>query len=263
MRKRILSTIIIALLVMFLMVNCSAINIAGTSTPLPQTATPALEDNTVSASGEVVPAKWVNLSFPSGGQNLQIRVTPCQLVTQDFLLATIDDLSAVAGQENANLQLANAQANLQRLEDAKAADQDITAAEAAITAAEANLNLAKQALDNTKLLSPFSGFILDINGHNGEIVAPGQPLITMADYSTLQIQTTDMSEVDAVRIQKGDPADISFDALPNKSVTGRVVQIALKKSAGSGVYYTITIALDTIPDDLRWGMSAFAEIKVK
>jgi multidrug resistance efflux pump len=304
MNTRNLSIFFVALLALSMLAACSGMNIAGTLTPEPQTPAPVVEDNTVSASGEVVPQKWVNLSFPSGGQNVKFQVEPGQQVDADKLLASVDDLSASTARDSASAQLANAnaqlasanaqlasanaqlasaKATLERLKDLEAADRDIASAEAAvaaeaavsaaeaavtaanetISAAEANLNLANQALENTKLYSSFKGTIVGVNGHDGEIVSPGQPLIVMADFSTLQVETTDMSEVDVARVHVNDTADVSFDALPNVSVTGKVVQIALKKSTGSGVYYTVTIALDTIPDDLRWGMSAFAVINVK
>jgi HlyD family secretion protein len=286
-----LSVFIIALVTLSMLAACSGMNIAGTPTPAPQTPAPVVEENTVSASGEVVPKKWVSLSFPSGGQIVKIQVEPGQQVDQDKLLASVDDLSAISARDSASAQLANAnaqlasanaqlasaKATLERLKDLEAADRDITSAEAAVTAAEAavtaanetisaaeaNLSLANQALDNTKLYSPFKGIIVKVDGHDGEVVSPGQPLIVMSDFSTLQVETTDMSEVDVARVHVNDTADISFDALPNVSVTGKVVQIALEKSTGSGVYYTVTIALDTIPEDLRWGMSAFAVINVK
>jgi RND family efflux transporter MFP subunit len=305
MGSRKLSVFIIALVILSTLAACSGMNVAGTPTPVPQTTVPVVEDNTVSASGEVIPQKWVNLSFPSGGQNVKFQVEPGQQVDAEKLLASVDDLSATSARDSAsaqvanantqlasanaqlasaNAQLASAKATLERLKDLEAADRDITAAEAAVTAAEAavsaaeaavtaanetisaaeaNLNLANQALDNTKLYSPFKGTIVEVNGHDGEIVSSGQPLIVMADFSTLQVETTDMSEVDVARVHVGDTANVSFDALPNVNVAGKVVQIALKKSVGSGVYYTVTIALDTIPDDLRWGMSAFAVINVK
>jgi RND family efflux transporter MFP subunit len=291
MATRKLSVPLVAILVVSILAACSGMNIAGTPTPALQTPVLVVEDNNVSASGEVVPQKWVSLSFPSGGQNVKFQVEPGQQVDQDKLLASVDNLSALSARDAANAQLANAnaqlasanaqlasaKATLERLKDLEAADRDIASAEAAVAAAEAavtaanetisaseaNLNLANQALDNTKLYSPFKGTIVEVNGHDGEVVSPGQPLIVMADFSTLQVETTDMSEVDVARVHVNDTADISFDALPNISVTGKVVQIALKKSTGSGVYYTVTIALDKIPDNLRWGMSAFAVIKVK
>lgn len=295
-------TYAIASLFLFLLVSCSGTNATGTPTPESQTSTSVLEDNTVSASGEVVPQKWVNLGFPSGGQDLTILVGPGETVAADALLATVNDLSSITARDaasaqlasanaqlanakaqlaNANAQLASAKASLERLKVAEfptldiaageesvtaaregisAAEEAVSAAEQAIPAAQSNLDLANQALDDTKLYSPFHGSIIEVNGHDGEFVSPGLPLVLLADFSTLQVQTTDMSEVDAMRVHVGDAAKVSFDALPNTSVTGKVLQMALKKSLGSGVYYSVTIALDSIPEDLRWGMSAFAVI---
>jgi len=263
MHIRKISLIFIALLVLAQLVACSGFNIGGTPTPFFQASTPALEEDTVSASGEVVPQKWVSLGFPSGGQNVKILAVPGQYVYHNQFLASVDNLSAISARDSANAQLASAEANLQHLKDVKAPDLDITAAEASVSAAQSSLDLANQALQDTKIFSPFDGLIVEINGHEGEIVPPGQPVIVLADFSTLQVQTTDMSEVDATRVQFGDAAEVSFDAFPNISVSGKVSRIALKDSPGSGVYYTVTIDLDTIPDEFRWGMSAYVVITVK
>jgi multidrug efflux pump subunit AcrA (membrane-fusion protein) len=258
MRIKLMALSLITVLIFSLVSSCSVLNLAKTHTPTPQSTSPAVSNNTVSASGEVVPGTWVSLGFPSGGQNLQILVKAGQLVDTSTLIATVDDLSPIAAVKSANAQVSNAVATLNRLKDQEAKGLDITAAQNALAAAYANLDLANQAL-----YSPINGSIIEINAHDGEYIAPGQPFITIADMATLHLETTDMSEVDAVRVHVGDSADISFDALPNEAVIGKVTNIALKKSSGSGVYYTITIALDTVPENLRWGMSAFAVIKIQ
>jgi RND family efflux transporter MFP subunit len=263
MRIKLMALSLITVLIFSLVSSCSVLNLAKTPTPTPLSTSPAVSNNTVSASGEVIPGTWVSLGFPTGGQNLQILVKAGQLVETSTLIATVDDLSAIAAVKSANAQVSNAVATLNRLKDQEAKGLDITAAQNALAAAYANLDLAKQALDQTKLYSPINGSIIEINAHDGEYIAPGQPFITIADMATLHLETTDMSEVDAVRVHVGDSADISFDALPNEAVIGKVTNIALKKSSGSGVYYTITIALDTVPENLRWGMSAFAVIKIQ
>jgi multidrug resistance efflux pump len=125
-----------------------------------------------------------------------------------------------------------------------------------------NLKAAQDRLANTKLQAPFKGVIVDVFIQDFESVAPNQPVVLLADLSNLVVQTTDMGEVDAARVQINDPARIVFDALPGVTATGRVSHIALRPEQGSGVYYTVTIELDEIPEDLRWGMSAFAEIEV-
>jgi multidrug resistance efflux pump len=145
----------------------------------------------------------------------------------------------------------------------EAPDADLDAAKAAVTAARSALTQANSALGRTNMYAPFSGTVIDVFARDGDVVAPAVPLLLLADLTTLQVQTTDLSEVDAVRVSIGDTARVSFDALPDATIVGRVTHIALKNSPGAGAYYTVTIKLESIPDNLRWGMSAFVVITVK
>lgn len=65
------------------------------------------------------------------------------------------------------------------------------------------------------------------------------------------------------QIAVGDPASLTFDALPDVVVKATVTRIAPKAAEGAGVNYTLTIALDEIPEGLRWGMTAFVDIEVE
>lgn len=262
MKNRILLFAITAILIAIFMSSCSSLVNNKAQFTLSPEPTPILEDNTVSASAEIVPGKWINLSFPAGGQNLDVMVDIGYTVRGDQLIAQVDNLGAVATLEAAKAQLANAQATLTRLEDAEADDADIAAAKATVTAAQAGVDQANSILSGTQLYSPFPGTVIEISAQDTETIAPGQPIILLADLSTLQVQTTDLSEVDASRVKVNDQVEVSVDALQDTIINGRVVRIALKKSIGSGVYYTATIALDTIPKNLRWGMSAFVVITV-
>ncbi|MBV6450992.1 MAG: hypothetical protein MHPDNHAH_01719 [Anaerolineales bacterium] len=150
--------------------------------------------------------------------------------------------------------LDDAQRELDRLSNIENSP-DVIAARTRIAAIEAVLNQAK-------LFAPFDGVVVETYVNSGEMVSPGVPVILIADLSTLQVQTTDLNEVDAARVKIGDPVNVSFDALPNTPVTGTVSNVSLKNAPGSGVYFNVTIALDEIPEQLRWGMSAFVEIQV-
>lgn len=132
---------------------------------------------------------------------------------------------------------------------------DVLAAKTRVTAIEAVIN-------QSMLIAPFDGTIIQKYINSGEVVSPGVPILLLADLSTLQVKTTDLNEVDVARIQVGDEVDVSFDALQDTVVKGKVSEISLKNAAGSGVYYDVFITLDEIPKELLWGMSAFVEIKV-
>lgn len=131
-----------------------------------------------------------------------------------------------------------------------------------VQAAQIRVNALESVIRQSQLTAPFDGTVVQLYVNSGEMVSPGAPILLLADLSTLQVKTTDLNEVDVARVQVGDPVKVSFDALPDTIVTGKVSEISLKNAVGSGVYYDVFITLDEIPDGLRWGMSAFVEIQV-
>lgn len=167
--------------------------------------------------------------------------------TEDMIVKADEDLALKKSL------LDDAQREQDRLTD-KQSSPEVIAAKTRIAAIEAVLN-------QSKLFAPFDGVILETYINTGEMVSPGAPVVLIADLSTLQVKTTDLNEVDAARVQVGDPVTVTFDALPDTIIAGKVSNIALKNAPGSGVYFNVTIALDEIPGQLRWGMSAFVEIR--
>lgn len=221
-----------------------------------------LKDTKVSALGEVVPEKWANLAFANGGYDLDILVSIGESVNTDDILATVNNIAQQAAVSNATSALSSAEANLERLQDLEASDRDISVAQKAVDAAQANLEQAQESLDATELKAPFDGVIVDLFLRDFEIAPPNQPVVLLADLTSLVIQTTDLSEVDVARVQINDRVTVVFDALPDVTTAGRVKRIALRPETGAGTYYTVTIKLEEIPENLRWGMSAFVEIEV-
>jgi len=223
-----------------------------------------IDDITVSASGTVIPAKWANAAFFAGGKDLDIFVTEGQEVRQDQLLAMVRQRSAEVGIRSAEAQLDSANAALEQAEESDfATEQDLDAARAGVKIAEAGLEQAQLNWANTHLFSPIAGTIIEIFVNPGEVVSPGAPVFLIADLTTLQIQTSDLNEVDVAKIDIGTSAEVVFDALPDTSVKGKVVEISLRNAAVAGVYYTVTIDLEDIPDGLLWGMSAFVKIETE
>jgi RND family efflux transporter MFP subunit len=250
---------------LIIILTFSSCSIQGTEKPLPMTDVPTTdtEDSSISASGEVEPAVWQNLSFSTGGEDVSLEVDIGEEVRKGDVLATINAQAAQVAVDTAQAQLDSAEANLAKLEDTEASEKDITAAESTLVAAESALAEAQRVKAGTRLIAPFDGTVIDVYLRNGETAAPGAPVLLLADLNTLQVHTTDLSELEAVYVTEGNPVEVWFDALPDQVVTGKVVQIALKNSPGSGVYYTVKIELDDIPEELRWGMGAFIVIDVR
>ena len=140
---------------------------------------------------------------------------------------------------------------------------DVKLAEERVENAKVQLNAAVKALDDLQLNAPFDGTVSELYLKENEWIAPGQPVLLLADLENLRVETTDLNEIDVARIEVGDTAIVTFDALPGLAVDGEVMRVAQKAAEGSGVNYTVVILLDEIPEKLRWGMTAFVDIEVE
>lgn len=142
-------------------------------------------------------------------------------------------------------------------------DQELlNLAAARLAAAEAQVEAARVQVDHLTLVAPFDGTIVKVNINPGEYAAPGQPVVVMADLENLYIETTDLNEIDVVQIEAGDLVVVTFDAIPGEEFSGTVTEISSKSSEGLGVNYTVIIELDGLPENARWGMTAFVDIEV-
>ncbi|MBU0512386.1 MAG: HlyD family efflux transporter periplasmic adaptor subunit [Chloroflexi bacterium] len=159
-------------------------------------------------------------------------------------------------------QVVSAQRDYETYKDGPDPD-DVAVAEARIDNAEAQLAAAEAALSDLELAAPFDGMVSELHINPSEWVAPGQPVLLLADLGHLRVETTDLGEIDVAQIEVGDTALVTFDALPNAVVEGTITRIAPKAATGSGVNYTVIIELSQVPAQLRWGMTAFVDIEVE
>lgn len=164
------------------------------------------------------------------------------------------------GEAEAQVQSAQAEVDLLL---AGAREETIDAAAAVVAEAAATLRRAEADLDATHLTAPFAGTVTTLNTSLGEMVQPGQVVLVLADLDRLQVETTDLSERDVVRVAVGQPATVFVKAL-NEEIAGRVARIAPQASViGGDVVYGVVIHLDEQPSTLRWGMSVDVEITVE
>ncbi|MEW6505736.1 MAG: efflux RND transporter periplasmic adaptor subunit [Chloroflexota bacterium] len=163
--------------------------------------------------------------------------------------------------EKADANLAVAEANLkeaerewERLKDGPDPD-DIKAAEARIAAIEATLA-------QVRLQAPFGGTITAVNIKPGDQVNPGTQAFRIDDLSRLLVDVQ-VPEIDINRIQVGQPARLTFDAIPGKEYSGKVVEVGQVGTAVAGVVnFTVTIELEDADEAVRPGMTAAVNIVV-
>ena len=125
---------IIVLIALGFLTACSSSPGTLTQTPVQ----PFVEDNRVSASAKVIPERSANLSFTSGGQEIQLLVNQGEQVTAGQLIAqaNTDQLKIAAAQAQAVLN--QSRANLALLES-QHSKEAVKAAEAAVASAEYNV----------------------------------------------------------------------------------------------------------------------------
>jgi HlyD family secretion protein len=202
------------------------------------------------------------------GSEVDINVAEAEYITaQAALLQAQRDLERVLDGPDAG-EIALLEAQIEKghrdfdIFSAGPDPDDVALVEARVTNAEAQLAAAKELLSDLELVAPFDGVISAVHVNSSEWVAPGSPVLLIADLNNLQVKTTDLSEIDVAQISLGDTAIVTFDALPDLVLEGTVISIAPKADEGSGVNFPVIIELSEIPAALRWGMTAFVDIDV-
>jgi multidrug resistance efflux pump len=182
----------------------------------------------------------------------------------DQAQAQLDGLQAPARTAETNAahaEIRRAQAQLDLLL-AGARPEAVARAEADVAAAQASLQQARVARAETELRAPFAGTVASLSAKAGEQVAPGAPVVVLADLSAWQIETDDLTEINVVRVREGHPATIAFDAIPDLELPGKVVRIkAIGENKMGDITYTVIIEPDRHDERLRWNMTATVVIE--
>jgi len=145
--------------------------------------------------------------------------------------------------------------------------------------AKANLTRMADVLQKTTYSAPYDGVVTNLPVREGESVvigiqnALGSTLMTIADMSVITAEVK-VDETDIVNVHLGQPAQITIDAIPNKTFHGTVSEIgdnAIVRSSGVSTSqsttaseeakdFKVVVTLTDPPHDLRPGLSTTAKI---
>jgi len=138
---------------------------------------------------------------------------------------------------------------------------DIQSAELVVKQKENALLDAKEKLADYFIRAPFDGIIAEIKAERGDFVSPSSVVAEIISPRKLAIIS--LSEVDAARIKVGQEAILTFDALPELKIKGKVVEISTIGTEVQGVVsYDVKISLEEENKEIKGGMSVNAEIIV-
>jgi HlyD family secretion protein len=115
---------------------------------------------------------------------------------------------------------------------------------------------AQEALDAVKITAPFAGTITQSNAVSKAVVSPGTQAFRIDDMSNLVIDVQ-VVEVDINHVKVGQPATITFDAIPNKTYNSKVIKTDLAwTESQNSVNFTVTVQLTDADALVKPGMAA-------
>lgn len=160
--------------------------------------------------------------------------------------------------DQALVQIEMAEDTQMKLEDGDGIDPDqLAAAEARLSSAQAAISSAQAALDSLELTANMTGNIVDLTLQEGQQVSAGQPVITIANFTSWVVETQNLTEIELVDVEVGQKAEVIFDAMPDTILSGEVILINQRYAEARGdITYTAKILLDEVDPGLRWGMTA-------
>jgi len=281
---------------------------AGTEVRLEQAARRDLV-SAVTASGKIEAKTSVDISADITGRIIRIAVREGDLVNKGQFLIQIDPAQYQAAVSRAQgvvgsteATLTQARANLDQAERAwnrarqltqlgpnliapEAAEQARTsydvaqanwqATRAQLEQSRASLQEARDNLAKTRLTSPIAGRVVRLAVEEGEVAVPGTfsretgLLMTVADLSVI-LAKVQVDETDVVRLSANDSVQVTIDAYPDTTFTGRVTEIshsaqltATQTASGSNdraVDFDVEVTLDNPPRDVRPDLSCTARM---
>jgi len=189
------------------------------------------------------------------------------LLTQQNTLKADKDTLAEMDQNNP-LDLAAAEQTVKEkavaLENAEAgtSDIDLKVQEISLQQKENTLADAEEKLADYTVRASFDGIIANLTATLYDTASSGTSIGTL--ITKQKIAEISLNEVDVAKVQVGQKATLTFDAIENLSITGEVAEIDTIGTASQGVVsYNVKIAFDTNDDRIKPEMSVSADIIIQ
>lgn len=211
----------------------------------------------LSFSGQVREANQVTSVFKVGGQILQLKVNEGDRVQAGQLLAQVDPRDYQVRFDAASAQYRQAKAEYERYrklyEKNKLPVNTLDKLEAGYQAAKSNFEACQNALNDTRLTAPFSGYISKRFVSRFDNVGPNQPVVSVVDVSALEVRFNVPASLLGAVQQAGrlicDFQTTGLNAVP-------ATLLAVNPKANETDQYEVRLKLDQTAAGLKPGMSA-------
>ena len=210
-------------------------------------------------SGTLQPQQSASIVAEAAGTVVSVSVAEGQPVGRGTPLARIADQTAADSLRSAEVAVQSAQTAVAvaqrdaerttRLAAAGAlAKRDAEVARAQVASAQAQLGLARSQLatardrvGNQTVTASTSGIVSEKSVSTGDVVAPGTPLFTIVDLSTLQLEATVPSDAIGL-VNPGTPVEMEVRGYADARFAGTITRVAPSVDPATGqvrVYVSI------------------------
>lgn len=242
--------------------------VAQSAASLKSAAAKLAELENGSTEEEIIKAETSVKTAQNSYDQAKTNLERYQQLFQAGAVSQADLDSAESTYISAESSLRQAEATL-RTTLAGATAAEIAAAEATYESSSAQLKMAQKQLTGAKMTSPMNGIVSEINGGEGQratannnSTSSGSGFMTVISEK-LQVEAQ-VNEADIGSLQVGQTAELTVNAFPNKTFTGRVSSISPIATTVSNVQvYDTVITLDDNQKELKAGMPATITIIVE
>ncbi len=243
-------------------------------------------ESVVTATGEVMPLLSSIVKSEISGRIERILVEEGENVVRGQTLLELDPTSlktqvneAERSLEAEQLRLDKSKRNYDRLKELYekefVGEQDYLDAQTDYDLAKLNLEIAQSRLEDaqedlskTVIGAPHDGVLTLVNVVEGEVisgatsVSNGTELMTIAQLKDLYMEAN-INEVDVERLDVGQTARLSFDAIPDYEIAGKIGEIALSARRDGDVrVFPIEVIFSAEDNRVRPGISATVDIPI-
>jgi RND family efflux transporter MFP subunit len=240
----------------------------GAETPAAEAPPPAVEaaavraasaQTLITATGALARQREAQLAFRVPGVITSLTVDEGDVVRAGQVIAQLDPTAVEAGRQQAKAALDRARRDLERdqalFDKGFVSRQRIDDRRTALDAAEAAYAAAAFDRRWATLTAPAAGVVLARTAAAGQVVQPGQTVVTIADAGSPFVLRVPVPDLQATRIAQGAAAQVQVG---DQTLPGRVILIGGASAAGAGTV-DVEIEIAAAPG-LRSGQVGEAQI---
>lgn len=229
-------------------------------------------------SGTVVVAA-PNLSFQVTGtgsiqdDSVQVRAkvagTVAQIAVREGARVSAGDLLATLTSDQVELSYKQAANDLTTQRDNLAnmitpendPDGTIASLQQKVLSAQRSRDQKQQAVDDLTVKAPIDGKLSSFTAKVADALDAKATVGKVADYNAMEMHVA-VDELDVAKLQAGQDAAVTLDALPGKRYTGKVAKVATEGTVKNDIAtFDVTVQIQN-PQGILAGMNAAAEIAI-